>query len=87
MGLDIRRPIGYLFVALGVLLVGYGLMSDKAIYQRSLGYNVNLSWGVCLLIFGLICLALAWRGAKAGPIPPPPVPDDIGGIPPGRGGH
>ena len=68
MGLDIRRPIGLLFVLLGLLLVGYGLTGDRSVYQRSLGYNVNVGWGFCLLVFGLVCLALAWRGARNRPV-------------------
>jgi hypothetical protein len=45
MGLDIRWPIGLLFVIFGVLLAGFGLASDAALYQRSLGVNVSLWWG------------------------------------------
>ena len=63
MGLDIRIPIGSLFVLLGALLAGYGLLSNPAIYQRSLGLDVNLWWGGALLIFGLAMLAIAWRAA------------------------
>lgn len=63
MGLDIRIPLGSLFVILGILLGGYGLLSNPAIYQRSLGVNVNLWWGGALLAFGLAMLALAWRAA------------------------
>ena len=65
MGLDIRIPIGSLFVILGALLAGYGLFSNPAIYQRSLGVDVNLWWGGALLAFGLAMLALAWRAATA----------------------
>jgi len=64
MGLDIRIPIGSLFVILGALLGGYGLLSNPMIYQRSLGINVNLWWGGALLIFGLGMLALAWRATS-----------------------
>jgi protein-S-isoprenylcysteine O-methyltransferase Ste14 len=63
MGLDIRIPIGSLFVILGALLGGYGLLGNPAIYQRSLGININLWWGAVLLAFGLAMLALAWRAA------------------------
>ncbi|MGH8199437.1 MAG: hypothetical protein ACREVO_03615 [Steroidobacteraceae bacterium] len=63
MGLDIRIPIGSLFVVLGALLAGYGLISNPTIYQRSLGLDINLWWGVVLLVFGLAMLALAWRSA------------------------
>lgn len=65
MGLDIRIPIGSLFVLLGALLAGYGLFSNPAIYQRSLGLDINLWWGVALLAFGFSMLALAWRSAAA----------------------
>ena len=47
MSFDIRLPIGLLFLALGLVLIGYGLTSDPAIYQaHSLGMNINLVWGV-----------------------------------------
>ena len=65
MGLDIRIPLGSLFIILGALLAGYGLLSNPAIYQRSLGIDVNLWWGAALLAFGLAMLALAWRAAAA----------------------
>ena len=61
MGLDIRVPIGALFAIIGVLLTGYGLVSDRAIYARSLGVNVNLWWGLVLILFGAIMLGLARR--------------------------
>jgi len=61
MGLDIRVPIGLMFAVLGVLLSGYGLMSDRAIYAKSLGMNVNLGWGLVLLAFGIVMLLLARR--------------------------
>lgn len=63
MGLDLRLPMGLLFTILGLLLLGYGMVSDRAIYARSLGLNVNLGWGGFLLVFGLVMLLLAWRAA------------------------
>jgi hypothetical protein len=65
MGLDIRLPIGLLFSVVGALLGAYGALSNKAIYQRSLGFNINLAWGVVLLLFGATMLALGYRGTKA----------------------
>lgn len=59
MELDLRLPMGLLFTILGVLLAGYGLLSDRAIYARSLGMNINLIWGGLLLVFGLALLAAA----------------------------
>lgn len=62
MRLDLRLPIGLMFSVVGLLLVGYGLLADRTIYARSLGVNVNLWWGLVLLAFGAVMLALA-RGA------------------------
>ena len=70
MQLDVRLPIGLLFSLFGLLLTGFGLVGDKAIYdQHSLGLNINLGWGVVLLAFGLAMLALAWRGRQTPPTP------------------
>jgi uncharacterized membrane protein len=74
MGLDIRWPIGLMFSLVGVLLVIYGLatMSDPEIYRRSLAINVNLRWGLVLLVFGATMLALAWRASRQPPAPQGP---------------
>jgi multisubunit Na+/H+ antiporter MnhG subunit len=67
MGLDIRTPIGLMFGIFGLLLSGYGLVTRGSdIYRRSLGYNINLEWGVVLLVFGMVMLALGRRGAAKG---------------------
>jgi hypothetical protein len=65
MGLDIRFPIGLLFTVLGLLLLGYGAVSDPAIYQRSLGYNINLGWGVVMTAFGLTMWFFGRRRRKS----------------------
>ena len=69
MGLDIRWPIGLMFSLIGILMVAYGLFtgSNSEIYQRSLGMNVNLYWGLLLLAFGVSMLTLAWRGSQNKP--------------------
>jgi hypothetical protein len=59
--MDLRVPIGLMFVVLGVLLAGYGLVSDPQIYERSLGININLTWGLTLAVFGAGLLLLARR--------------------------
>ena len=60
--LDIRQPMGLLFLLLGAILVVYGLVSDPAIYaQHSLGHNVNLIWGVVFAGFGALVLWLSRR--------------------------
>ncbi|HKJ93062.1 MAG TPA: hypothetical protein VJ957_07830 [Longimicrobiales bacterium] len=61
MGLDIRLPLGLLFAVLGAVLVIWGAVSNPAIYQRSLGYNVNVIWGAVLLAFGLLFISVSRR--------------------------
>ena len=65
MKLDVRLPIGMMFTLLGAILVVYGLLSDRAIYARSLGINVNLWWGLVLLAFGATMLGFALRSRRA----------------------
>jgi hypothetical protein len=60
MGLDLRWPIGLMFTLIGVLLTIAGLVSD----QRSLGININLIWGIVLLVFGALMLLAAMKGKK-----------------------
>jgi hypothetical protein len=64
--LDLRLPIGGLFSVLGVMLAGWGLVtgSNTEMYAKSGGMNINLIWGVVMLITGLIFLALARAGAR-----------------------
>ncbi len=61
MGLDIRLPMGLFFTLAGLALTLFGLLGDQEIYRRSLGLNVNLVWGLVLMAFGIVCLALSRR--------------------------
>jgi hypothetical protein len=64
MNLDIRYPIGLLFLVVGVVLAGYGLVSSPEIYAaHSLGMNVNLWWGGVMIAFGAVMVGLAKSGA------------------------
>ena len=67
--LDVRWPIGTLFAALGLLLGGYGLATagNTEQYARSLSVNVNLWWGLVMLVFGLVLLLAAWVGRRTLP--------------------
>lgn len=65
MNLDIRLPIGMMFTLFGLLLAGFGLLGNKQIYERSLGININLMWGIVLLLFGVVMFVLAWMGKAA----------------------
>ncbi len=66
MGLDIRVPIGWMFSVFGLLLTGFGVLSNREIYRSSLGINVNVIWGLVLLVFGIVMLIF---GRKAGAVP------------------
>lgn len=62
--LDLRWPIGLLFSIVGVLLTLTGALSRPEDYQRALGININLWWGVVLLVFGIAMAFFAWKGQK-----------------------
>lgn len=65
MGLDIRWPIGLMFTLIGVLLTAFGASKGDA--STSLGININLIWGVVLLIFGVLMILGAIAGKKNNP--------------------
>ena len=64
MGLDIRWPIGLMFTLIGVLLIGYGVVNSAD--SMRLNMNINLIWGIVLLVFGALMLLGAMRGGNKG---------------------
>ena len=73
MGLDIRIPIGGMFTILGLMMFVYGLFTQgDAMYARSLEVNVNLWWGLVMLVFGGLMLTF---GLRAKPAPRPAAQD------------
>jgi hypothetical protein len=64
---DIRIPIGLMFSILGIIISIFGIVtkSDTAMYQKSLGINVNIIMGLLMLLFGLVMLYFARRKKKA----------------------
>lgn len=61
MKLDIRYPIGLLFLIVGGILAVYGLGSPPP------GLNVNLWWGLVQVAFGGVMLGLAASASRSGP--------------------
>ncbi|WP_035348964.1 hypothetical protein [Edaphobacter aggregans] len=62
MGLDIRIPLGLIFLIIGGIMSLFGLFTrHSAIYEKSLDVNLNLVWGVIMLLFGLIMLVIGRR--------------------------
>jgi formate hydrogenlyase subunit 3/multisubunit Na+/H+ antiporter MnhD subunit len=61
-GLDIRAPIGGLFSLLGVMLAGYGLVAgSRTTSDVAPVTNVNLWWGIVMLLFGIVMLLMSRR--------------------------
>jgi hypothetical protein len=64
MGLDIRLPIGIIFTVYGLILIVFGLVTNPAIFERSLNVNIDLWWGAAMLVFGLFMGGLALRASR-----------------------
>jgi hypothetical protein len=78
MSLDLRIPMGLMFTLVGIILTAFGIAtnSNAELYARCLGVNVNLWWGLVLLIFGQTMFQLGRRSQKRlAALPPPGEPD------------
>ena len=65
--LDIRYPIGVMFLILGGILAVFGVVSNQEMYKvHSLGVNINLVWGCVLLVFGAFMFLMAVRAQRRG---------------------
>jgi hypothetical protein len=71
---DLRRIIGGVFVAWGVLLVILGIFDSDAEIEKAAGVNINLYAGLGMLVVGL--LFLAWAFTR-------PLGEELGGEQPG----
>ena len=79
MSLDLRIPMGLLFTLVGLLLTVFGIATrgNVELYSRSLDINVNLWWGIVLLIFGQVMFQLGRASqARLSKLPPPKVDPD-----------
>lgn len=65
MNLDLRIPMGLMFLIVGAIMTIFGLFTrGSVIYERSAGMNINLIWGVVMLVFGLIMFLLGRTSDK-----------------------
>lgn len=62
MQLDVRLPIGALFFVYGLTLILFGAFAPAG--PRGVSGNVNVQWGVLLLLFGAVMLVLARKKAR-----------------------
>jgi len=74
MSFDLRLPIGALFALFGLILTGDGLVAHRLV----LGINVNLWWGLVMLLFGALMLGFSARSKKTAA----PLARDPGARPP-----
>jgi ABC-type Fe3+-siderophore transport system permease subunit len=83
MNLDLRIPMGLMFLIVGAILSVYGVVTmGSPIYAKSVGMNINLIWGLVMLVFGGLMFLLGQRSQKR------PVTQIEGTTRPlGRGGH
>jgi hypothetical protein len=64
MLLDIRLPVGLLFLAIGAIVAGRGLAPGATAIT---GLPIDLIWGVVMAAFGAVMLALALLARRRGP--------------------
>lgn len=64
MSLDLRLPMGLLFSFVGVIMTAFGVAThdNTELYSKSLGIDVNLWWGLVMLVFGQTMFHLGRRG-------------------------
>jgi hypothetical protein len=62
MTLDVRRPLGWLFLVLGLILAAYGWLGQRAAgaHPHPNDY-LNARWGGIFVLFGLSILWISRR--------------------------
>ena len=66
-GLDVRWPLGLMFVLIGALLLAYGLLYTPEVVAGAPSrqpHIVNVGWGAIMCVFGAAVLYLARRGSQ-----------------------
>lgn len=67
---DVRLPIGLLFLCIGILVTGAGLLGNPAVLTaHSDGLNIDVAWGLVMAGFGALMLLLAALGRRKTPPP------------------
>lgn len=57
-----------MFTIVGAILAIFGFVTrGSAIYARSAGMNINLIWGLVMLVFGGTMLLLGFRAGRRPP--------------------
>lgn len=61
---DLKIPLGSLLCFYGLILTGYGLFADNALYEKSLGININFIWGIVVFLAGGLFLGFHFLKRK-----------------------
>jgi hypothetical protein len=63
MGLDIRVPLGLIFLIIGGIMAIFGLVThgNASLYEKSLGIDLNLVWGAIMFVFGVVMFVVGRR--------------------------
>ncbi|MEW2144527.1 hypothetical protein AB0869_17125 [Micromonospora vinacea] len=72
---DIRRVIGGLFVAYGIIVTLIGIFDSRAEIDKAEGVRINLWAGLAMLVFGLLMLLWQWLRPAEAPAPNEQRPD------------
>jgi type VI protein secretion system component VasK len=72
--IDIRWPIGVLFAAMGLTLVIYGAAEPSFGSVVPLRINLDVWWGLALVLFGALMIWGAWLSDRRTRQQPPDLP-------------
>jgi hypothetical protein len=64
--LDLRLPIGLLFIIIGTILTVYGFAVPTQTVVSGSAINLNITWGSLMGLFGLCMSLLAYRSRRSG---------------------
>ncbi len=60
MPFDLRLPLGLIFGLYGLILISVGLFGGPGVLVPAMNINMDLWWGIVLLVFALAMLA-SWK--------------------------
>jgi hypothetical protein len=56
--------IGTIILIIGVVLALYGLLGPGAQENKALGININLWWGLFMVVFGCVALGMSYASPR-----------------------
>ncbi len=62
---DLKIPLGSLLGFYGIVLLAYGIFGPKDIYDKSFHMDINIVWGILLIVISGAFLLSAYLGRKA----------------------